>query len=104
MENCNALIVDAGLTEASGYAEREAAKQMLARQPRRPPARRRALEADKGYDVAAFVEVVRKLGFTPHAPSTPPTRNAPSIAARPDMTAKASASRSANASKSPLAG
>lgn len=64
MENRNALIVDAELTEASGYAERAAATEMLARQPRR--ARRRTLAADKGYDTAAFVAEVRELGFTPH--------------------------------------
>src|SRR5579863_6804898 len=64
MENRNALIVDAELTEANGYAERAAAKQMLARQPRR--ARRRRLAADKGYDSAAFVAEIRALGFTPH--------------------------------------
>lgn len=64
MENRNALIVDAELTEANGYAERAAAAEMLARQPRR--ARRRTLAADKGYDTAAFVAEARTLGFTPH--------------------------------------
>ena len=62
MENRNALIVDAELTEAGGYAERAAATEMLARQPRR--ARRRTLAADKGH--AAFVKDVRTLGLTPH--------------------------------------
>jgi len=64
MEHRNALIVDAELTEASGYAERDAAKEMLGRQP--PRARRRTLAADKGYDTADFVADVRELGFTPH--------------------------------------
>lgn len=64
MENRNALIVDAELTEANGYAERQAAKEMLGRQPRL--ARRRTLGADKGYDTADFVRDVRQLGFTPH--------------------------------------
>jgi IS5 family transposase len=57
------------LTCASGYAEREAAKQMLERLPRR--SRRRTIAADKGYDTAGFVADVRALGFTPHiAPNT----------------------------------
>ena len=69
MENRNALIVDMELTEATGYAEREAALEMLGRLPRRT--RRRTLAGDKGYDVAAFVADVRGMGITPHvAPNT----------------------------------
>jgi hypothetical protein len=64
MENRNALIVDMELTRADGYAERDAAVQMLARLPRR--ARRRTLAADKAYDTAAFVADCRELGVTPH--------------------------------------
>jgi transposase len=75
MEHRNALIVDAELTLASGYAEREAALSMLGRQPTR--ARRRTLAADKAYDTAAFVNDVRDLGFTPHfAPNTTNRRSA----------------------------
>jgi len=69
MENRNALIVDMELTEATGYAEREAALEMLGRLPRRK--RRRTLAGDKGYDIAAFVADVRGMGITPHvAPNT----------------------------------
>ena len=69
MEHRNALLVDMELTEANGYAERDAAVEMLARQPR--SVRRRTVAADKAYDVAAFVADVRDLGFTPHiAPNT----------------------------------
>jgi transposase len=64
MEHRNALIVDMELTEATGYAEREAALEMLRRLPRRK--RRRTLAADKAYDVTAFVTDVRELGITPH--------------------------------------
>jgi transposase len=64
MEHRNALIVDMELTEATGYAEREAALEMLRRLPARK--RRRTLAADKAYDVTAFVADVRELGITPH--------------------------------------
>src|SRR5487761_112418 len=72
MENRNALVVDAEHTQASGYAERDAAKEMLGRQP--PRARRRTLAADKGYDTADFVAAARELGFTPHVAQNTPNR------------------------------
>ena len=75
MEHRNALLVDIELTEASGYAERDAALQMLGRLPARK--RRRTIAADKGYDTAAWVADVRELGFTPHvAPNTTNRRSA----------------------------
>lgn len=64
MENRNALIVDAELTFADGYAERATALEMLGRLP--PMTRRRTVAADKGYDTRNFVADARKLGFTPH--------------------------------------
>jgi transposase len=64
MENRNALIVDAELTIADGYAERSTAIEMLARLP--STARRRTVAGDKGYDTKGFVTGVRQLGFTPH--------------------------------------
>jgi hypothetical protein len=64
MENRNALIVDAELTRADGYAERATAIELLTRLPRR--ARRRTVAADKGYDTRAFVAQCRDLGVTPH--------------------------------------
>lgn len=64
MENRNALIVDAELTTADGYAERATATKMLGRLPKMK--RRRTVGADKGYDTAAFVADIRDLGFTPH--------------------------------------
>jgi transposase len=64
MENRNALIVDAELTAADGYAERATALEMLARLPK--TARRRTVAGDKGYDTRGFITEVRGLGFTPH--------------------------------------
>ena len=64
MENRNALIVDAELTAADGYAERQAALEMLGRLPR--SRRRRTVAGDKGYDTKGFVAEARDLGFTPH--------------------------------------
>jgi hypothetical protein len=75
MENRSALIVDAELTTADGYAERATAIEMLARLP--PRARRRTIAGDKGYDTKGFVAEVRALGFTPHvAPNTSRQRSA----------------------------
>ena len=64
MEHRNALIVDAELTQADGYAERATAIEMLARLPKR--ARRRTVAADKAYDTKGFVAECRALGVTPH--------------------------------------
>ncbi len=75
MENRSALIVDMELTQADGYAEREAALRMLGRLPRRR--RRRTVAADKAYDTADFVAHCRNLGVTPHvAPNTTNRRSA----------------------------
>ncbi len=64
LEHRSALIVDAELTAADGYAERATAVEMLARLPK--TRRRRTVAGDKGYDTAGFVADVRALGFTPH--------------------------------------
>ena len=69
MEHRSALIVDAELTIADGYAERATAVEMLARLP--TMTRRRTVAGDKAYDTKGFVADVRELGFTPHvAPNT----------------------------------
>jgi transposase len=62
-DNRHGLVVDAQLTQASGYAEREAALSMAKRIPTRPGV---TLGADRGYDAASFVKDVRELGVTPH--------------------------------------
>lgn len=63
MENRNALAVDVETTPASGTAEREAAKTMVARTVTGQAA---TLGADKGYDVAEFVAAMRERHVTPH--------------------------------------
>jgi hypothetical protein len=64
MEHRNGLIVDMELTQADGYAERDAAMEMLGRLPARR--RRRTVAADKAYDTRDFVANARNAGFTPH--------------------------------------
>jgi transposase len=64
MENRSALIVDAELTTADGYAERATAIEMLARLP--ATTRRRTVAGDKGYDTSGFIAEARGLGVTPH--------------------------------------
>lgn len=63
MEHRQGLALDVEITEASGFAEREAALKMLARQPERSG---RTVAGDKGYDTADFVRGCRERGFTPH--------------------------------------
>ena len=75
MEHRNALIVDAELSAATGYAERDTALEMLGRLP--ASRRRRTVAGDKGYDTRDFVARTRRLGFTPHvAPNTTNRRSA----------------------------
>lgn len=64
MENRSGLVVGACVTRASGTAEREAALDLINRY--RPSRRRITLGADKGYDVAGFVEDLRDRKVTPH--------------------------------------
>jgi hypothetical protein len=64
IENRSALIADAELGTADGYAERSTALGMLSRLPKTK--RRRTVAGDKGYDTAGFVADARTLGFTPH--------------------------------------
>lgn len=63
MENRSGLVVDVETTLANGTAEREAAKQMLKRTISRAGS---TVGADKGYDVAEFVQTVRDHKVTPH--------------------------------------
>jgi transposase len=79
LEHRSALIVDAELGAATGYAERDTAVEMLARLP--TSRRRRTVAGDKAYDTRDFVARTRQLGFTPHvAPNT--TRQHSAIDAR----------------------
>lgn len=63
MEHRNGLIVDVAVTEASGFAERAAALELLDRQPARE---QRTVAADKAYDTEQFVADCRARGVTPH--------------------------------------
>ena len=63
MENRHALVIDTGLTLATGTAERAAALEMVAA---RPGNHRITLGADKAYDVAGFVADLRQHNVTPH--------------------------------------
>jgi transposase len=65
MENRNGLVVEWELTQATGFAERQAALQMLDRLPRQSQ-RRITLGADKGYDTREFVAELRQRRVTPH--------------------------------------
>ncbi|MBB4276677.1 hypothetical protein GGE12_004474 [Rhizobium mongolense] len=64
MENRHGLLVDACLTEASGYAERVAALHMMKQFCDRPQAV--TLGADKAYDTKDFVQDLQSMKVTPH--------------------------------------
>jgi transposase len=64
-ENRHGLIVEASLTQATGTAEREAAKDLVhAHAP--GSTRRLTLGADKAYDTAGFIADCRAMCVTPH--------------------------------------
>jgi transposase len=63
MENRHGLVVDSCVTQATGMAEREAARVMAEAIPGQ---RRVTLGADKNYDTHDFVRQLRELQVTPH--------------------------------------
>ena len=64
-ENRHGLVVETELTQATGTAEREAAKTMI--ENHAPgSARRLTVGADKAYDTADFVADMRQMCVTPH--------------------------------------
>jgi IS5 family transposase len=65
VENRNGLIAQAMVTQADGFAEREAALLMLAQQ-QQGSSRRITVGADKAYDSKDFVAAARALNVTPH--------------------------------------
>ena len=65
VENRNGLIAAAMVTEADGYAERDAALLML-HEKQKKRKRRITVGADKAYDAKDFVGTVRELNVTPH--------------------------------------
>ncbi len=69
MENHNGLVVDVSVTEANGFAEREAALEMLDRSRERHELEPRTLGADKGYAAGAFLVVLEDdQGLVPLIP------------------------------------
>jgi len=62
MENRCGLIVDARVTPADGYGERDAALVMA----QAVPGARITLGMDKGYDVPEFIATLRTMEVTPH--------------------------------------
>ena len=69
-ENRHGLIVDAEVTLATGFGEREAATAMLRGLP---PKRGRTVGGDKNYDTREFVATMRRVGLTPHVAQYPTT-------------------------------
>ena len=67
-DNRHGLVVNAMVTQASGFAERDAAKDMInaARQATIDPDVEVTLGADKGYDAAEFIEELQRMKVTPH--------------------------------------
>ena len=63
MENRNGLAVGGCVTHATGYAEREAALELV---QALPVSGRITLGADKAYDTEAFVAALRENQVTPH--------------------------------------
>src|SRR5512132_4056798 len=63
MENRSGLVVATQLTQATGWAEREAASRLIKDLPGR---HRITVGADRAYDTADFVAGLRGLNATPH--------------------------------------
>ena len=79
MEHRQGLPVDVEITEATGFAERDAAIRLLKRQGARSG---RTLAGDKAYDTAQFVSDCRELGVTPHLAQNTGRRGGSALDAR----------------------
>ena len=99
-ENRHGLVVDVELTEADGYAERDAALAMLERSVRGPA----TLGADRTYDTRDFVWDLRAMGVRRTSPRTNKAGAARSIVARPGIRATARVNVGARSSKRCSAG
>ena len=71
MENRNGLAVGGCVTHATGYAEREAALELV---QGLPVSGRITLGADKAYDTKAFVAALRENRVTPHVAQNDTTK------------------------------
>lgn len=67
-DNRHGLVVNAMVTQADGFAEREAAKAMIwdARQATASADAEVTLGADKGYDAGEFIQALKDMKVTPH--------------------------------------
>lgn len=66
-DNRHGLIANAGVTQAGGHAEREAAKAMICDAVQAAAEGAQVtLGADKGYDAAEFVEALQAMKVIPH--------------------------------------
>jgi transposase len=79
-ENRNGLVIVSTVTEADGFAERDAAEAMLAKVA--PRKRRITVAADKNYDTNGFVKAARKLKVTPHVAQNTERRGGSAIDGR----------------------
>jgi transposase len=66
MENRNGLVISAMVTQANGYAEREAAKLMINDARAANPEGDITLGADKGYDAGEFIKALQDIKVAPH--------------------------------------
>lgn len=66
MENRNGLVVSAMVTQATGCAEREAAKLMIEDARAAKPEGDITLGADKGYDAGEFIKALQDIQVAPH--------------------------------------
>jgi transposase len=67
-ENDNGFITQVAVTQANGFAERNAAKEMVKRQKGKRN-KRITVAGDKGFDTADFVGDMREMNVTPHVAS-----------------------------------
>lgn len=65
-DNRYGLVVNASVTQADGYAERDAAKDMIGDARQANPKAELTLGADKGYDAKEFVGALDELKVAPH--------------------------------------
>jgi transposase len=101
LELRNALIVDAELAAATGYAERDCAAEMLARLPKQD-----AAPSPVTRDTTPKTSLLAPGRWGSHrtSPRTPPTDPRRSIVARPATPATSSVNGSANGSRNPSVG
>jgi IS5 family transposase len=76
MENRNGLLVDFRVEQATGFAERETAIEMLGDVAKD---RRTTVGGDKGYDTAGFVRECRAINVTPHVAQTSDPRRSSAV-------------------------